>query len=328
VRFPPANVELRRAQLILMLVVLIPTILTTLVGIALLIFGAGATAVVAGILVLTMCTTGITGYILVSVFVGKGASLVRIQNDFLSSVSHELRTPLTSMRLLMESMHGGRLEAAEQEKVVSLLAREIDRLDVLVLRVLELSRMETRRHPFRRDRIDLATVVRDAVAAFAAATLARPTPIEVDVEPGLTMIGDQATLVRAVANLLTNAWKYTGEDKKISVTARGTARHVEIAVRDNGIGIERGEQRDIFEEFHRAPGAISRGTHGIGLGLAFVRAIARAHHGKVEVTSQPGAGSEFRLRLHRGRATRAGTEPGAAPVPTATPAAPSRPVSR
>jgi two-component system, OmpR family, phosphate regulon sensor histidine kinase PhoR len=334
VRFPPANIELRRAQLILMLVVLIPTILTTLVGIALLMFGGGTTAVVAGILVLTMCTTGITGYILVSVFVGKGASLVRMQNDFLSSVSHELRTPLTSMRLLMESLRGNRLDPGEQDKVVTLLSGEIDRLDELVLRVLELSRLETRRHPVRRDRVVVADVVRDAIAAFDAATLSRPTPIEFDVEPGLTMLGDRATLARAIANLLTNAWKYTGDDKRITVVARGAGRHVEIAVRDNGIGIEPGEQREIFEEFHRAPGAISRGTHGFGLGLAFVRAIARAHRGKVEVSSRPGAGSEFRLRLRRGRPEGAPdpapvAAPDAAPAaPTATAAAPSRPATR
>ncbi|HEU4615387.1 MAG TPA: histidine kinase dimerization/phospho-acceptor domain-containing protein, partial [Kofleriaceae bacterium] len=109
-RFPPANLQLRRAQLILMLVALLPTVAMSVVGIVLLVTGSGSTrSVVAGVLVLTFCTSGITGYILGSVFLGKGASLVRVQNDFVSAVSHELRTPVTSIRLLLESLRDGRL---------------------------------------------------------------------------------------------------------------------------------------------------------------------------------------------------------------------------
>jgi two-component system phosphate regulon sensor histidine kinase PhoR len=301
VRFPPANVELRRAQLIFMLVVLIPTILTTLIAIALLVFGSGSYPLVAGILVLTLCTTGITGYILGTIFVGKGASLVRVQNDFLSSVSHELRTPLTSMRLFMESLRDGRLTHDQQAQVMALLGGEIDRLEQLVGRLLELSRMETGRHPFARAPVDISRVVTEALSGFDAATLSRPTQIDVDVEPGLTMIGDHATLVRAVINLLVNAWKYSDEDKRIAVIGRSAGRYVELTVRDNGIGIAANEQRDIFDEFHRAAEARDRGAPGVGLGLAFVRAIARAHRGKVVVTSRPGAGSSFTLRLKRGR---------------------------
>jgi len=308
VRFPPANVELRRAQLIFMLVVLIPTILTTLIAIMLLVLG-GSYPIVAGILVLTLCTTGITGYILGTIFVGKGASLVRVQNDFLSSVSHELRTPLTSMRLFMESLRDGRLDPKQQAEVVVLLGGEIDRLETLVNRLLELSRMETGRHPFARDRIEVSAMIDDAIKSFDAATLSRPTKIEQQLEPGLTMIGDRATLARAIANLLVNSWKYSDDDKHIGLIAKGAGRYVEITVRDNGIGIAPGEHRDIFEEFHRAPEARDRGAPGVGLGLAFVRAIARAHKGKVLVASRPGAGSAFTLRLKRGRLPTSETAP-------------------
>src|SRR6185295_16558228 len=84
--------------------------------------------IVAGVLVLTFCSTAITGYILGSIFMGRGASLARVQNDFLSSVSHELRTPLTSIGLFMESLRDGRLTAEEQHRVVQLLGAEVSRL--------------------------------------------------------------------------------------------------------------------------------------------------------------------------------------------------------
>ncbi len=300
-RFPPANIQLRRAQLIMMLAVLLPTVLMVGVGIVLLVIG-GPTLVniVIGVLVLTLCTSAITGYILATVFVGKGASLARVQNDFLSSVSHELRTPLTSIGLFITSLRDGRLSLDDQKYVLELLGREVTRLESLVQRLLELSRMESGRHPFERSRVDVGDVVREAVSAFDAATLTRPTRIAVDVEPGLAMLGDRATLIRAVSNLLINAWKYTGEDKQISVQARGAGRKVEITVEDNGIGVVRGEQRDIFDEFARGRDAIERGTPGEGLGLAFVRAIARAHKGKILVLPRERGGSAFQLRLKRG----------------------------
>src|SRR4051812_1437840 len=94
VRFQRVNLQLRRAQVVLMLAVLLPTIMMTVVGVVLLATSSGSLpAVVSGVLVLTFCTSGITGYILGSIFVAKGATLARIQNEFVASVSHELRTP-------------------------------------------------------------------------------------------------------------------------------------------------------------------------------------------------------------------------------------------
>ena len=303
-RFPPANVQLRRAQVVLILAVLVPTVLMITVGIVLLALGREASTLVAGVLVLTFCTTSITGYILGSIFVGRGASLVRVQNDFLSSVSHELRTPLTSIGLFIESLRDNRLDSADQKRVLELLGAEVVRLDTLVGRLMELTRLDTGSHIFERARVDVADLVKDAVAAFDAATLKRPTPIAVQVEPNLAMVGDRATLVRAIVNLLVNAWKYTGDDKNIAISAKRSGRWVEIVVRDNGIGVRADERSEIFEEFARGREAVDSGTPGVGLGLAFVRAIARAHRGRVEVSSRPNEGSSFRMRLKAARRIR------------------------
>jgi two-component system phosphate regulon sensor histidine kinase PhoR len=311
VRFPPANLQLRRAQLVLMLATLLPTIAMTAVGLLLLILGGSVTTLISGVLVLTFCTSGITGYILGSIFVGKGASLVRVQNDFVASVSHELRTPLTSIRLLIESLRDGRLEPTDRTQVLGLLARETDRLDALVDRVLELSRLQSS-HVYRREAIEAAALVEEAIAAFDALTLTRPTPIARTIEPGLTVTGDRPTLVRALVNLLTNAWKYTGDDKQIEIEARSAGRWIELLVRDNGVGIDRAEQRAIFEQFHRGRAAHEGGAAGIGLGLSFVHAIVRGHGGKIDVQSEPGR-TELRIRLRR----RTPRGPAAAPAPGA-----------
>ena len=125
-----------------------------------------ATTLVSGVLVLTFCTSGITGYILGSIFVGKGASLVRVQNDFVSGVSHELRTPVTSIRLLhriaaRRPARGRRIAS----RCSSLLGARPTRLEELVDRVLELSRLESSHVVHARARRRRATLVEEAIAA-------------------------------------------------------------------------------------------------------------------------------------------------------------------
>ena len=299
-RFQRANLQLRRAQIILMFVVLLPTIAMMSVGVVLIATSSGKlAAIISGVLVLTFCTSGITGYILGSVFVAKGAALVRMQTDFVAHVSHELRTPLTSIHLLIDSLRDGRLDAADQSQVISLLARETERLEALVSRVLELSRLQSS-YVYARDPIDLGSVVDESIAAFDAITLKQPTPIALNLPPHLQVVGDRHTLVRAIVNLLTNAWKYTGDDKQISIEASENRRWIDIIVRDNGVGIARNEQQKIFEQFQRGSAADASGAPGIGLGLAFVNAIVRGHRGKLDFVSVPGS-TAFRIRLRRRR---------------------------
>ena len=283
-----------------MLVALVPTVMMSVVGILLLVAGSGTHTVVAGILVLSFCGSGITGYILGSIFLGKGASLVRVQNDFVSAVSHELRTPVTSIRLLLESLRDGRLADADREQVLSLLARETTRHEELVGRVLELSRLESGAHVYKRDHVDIKELVEEAIAAFDAVTLENPTPIEIELEPGLAVIGDRSTLVRAILNLLTNAWKYTNKRKRIVIEGTLAGRWVELRVRDNGPGIDRDDQRAIYEQFKRGRAAHETGAPGVGLGLAFVRTIVRGQRGKLDFESRPGE-TTFRMRLRRVR---------------------------
>jgi two-component system, OmpR family, phosphate regulon sensor histidine kinase PhoR len=302
VRFrAPANVLLQRAQLTLMLATLLPTVLMTALGIVQLSVGSGSINLVLGILLLTFCTTSLTGYILGSIMVSRGASLAKVQNDFVSSVSHELRTPLTSIRIFIDTLREDRLtDPEEKRKCLDLLYREVERLDGLVARVIELSRLETGRRAFEQNPVAIEDVAKDAVAAFKAATLSQPVDVEQHVENGLQVIGDRSTLALAVTNLLVNAWKYTPkEGKQIVLTARGIGQEVELAVKDNGCGIPKEEQRLIFEQFERGQGAIDLRTHGSGLGLAIVKAILNAHKGSIDVKSEVGQGAEFTIRLKR-----------------------------
>jgi two-component system, OmpR family, phosphate regulon sensor histidine kinase PhoR len=303
---PPAAVQLRRAQLTLMLAALVPTVFMIALGIVLLALGRGTAPVVIGVLVLAFCSTSLTGYILGTIFVSRGEQVARFQHDFLSLVSHEMRTPLTSILMFLDTLRDERLtDPTEKRQCLELLDQEVRRLDQLLERLLQLSRLQSRRQRFDRAPVQIADVVRDALAAFDAATLTSKVEVSVDLESArdLQVRGDRDALSQAVSNLLVNAWKYTPADcRRIELHARATDRHVELAVSDNGPGIARDEQKRIFGQFERGDAGEKSGQRGSGLGLAIVRAVVRAHHGRLDLRSRPGQGAEFRIRLPRTRA--------------------------
>jgi signal transduction histidine kinase len=298
----PTTIFLNRARLIFTLTALIPTVLITAIGIILLASGGSESfAVVGGILVLAFCATALTGYTVGNIFVRRGASLALVQNEFLSSVSHELRTPLTSIRMFIDMLREDRVhDPLERQRCLTVVHQELARLDGLVGKLIELSKIESRHAAFDRRPVRVADVVGDALTAFQAIEFGRGFPIEVNLQPDLVVSGDRAALAQAIGNLLGNAWKYTGPgEKKIGIGAVGDLKHVSITVSDNGMGIPRAEQEAIFEKFHRGATALEAGTPGTGLGLAIVRAVVEAHRGKVEVRSQVDRGSTFRILLPR-----------------------------
>jgi len=280
---------------------MIPTVLMTAIGIILLaIAGSKSVAVVGGILVVSFCAMALTGYIIGSAFVTRGASLAAVQNEFLSLVSHELRTPLTSIRMFIDTLREERVQDPEERRrCLTVIQQELGRLDGLVGRLIELSKIEHRRAAFAHEVVQVSDIVSDALAVFEAVRVGAEVDLQVKLEPRLAVHGDRAALAQAVGNLLGNAWKYTPPDgKRIEVTATGDAKHVNIAVADNGAGVARHEQEGIFEKFRRGSAAEKHSTPGSGLGLALVRAIVEAHNGKVDVKSD-GSGARFRITLPR-----------------------------
>lgn len=295
----------RRIVYLLISLVIVPTALLLAVGIVMLSYWQAEQNLLFGILVVTLVGCLVTGAVLALFFLRREATLAKLQLDFVSKVSHELRTPLTSIRMFVDMLETAAFEDPEQTRVcLDVLQRETARLNERIERLLDWGRMEAGRRIYQRHTDPVAAIVTDAVAGFRDAIPARKRPVELELPADSpTIIGDHAALVDALINLLTNADKYSDDDRPIRVAAATDPRSVRLSVSDEGIGIPRAEHRRIFQKFYRVDERLARAVDGTGLGLAIVQHVAQGHGGRVEVQSAPGEGSTFTLVLPRPAAT-------------------------
>jgi two-component system phosphate regulon sensor histidine kinase PhoR len=302
----------RRIVQLLVYVVIVPTVLILLVGIVLMFLG-NLVNLLFGVVTVSFVLVVVTGVTLVLVFLRREANLSELQADFVSKVSHELRTPLTSIRLFVETLERSRGNQAAEDKCIDALGRETDRLTQLIERLLDWGRMEAGRKQFDLHSETVDDIVRETLDAFRPLRDRYPDlEFTVDVEPGLPRIdADLSAMVDALGNLLSNALKYGGRPPVVTLRARRVHDRVAFEVSDNGEGIPHDEHRRIFDKFYRIDDRLSRSREGSGLGLSIVKHIVRAHRGRIQLDSNIGRGSTFRITvpIPRERAGKAAPAP-------------------
>ena len=290
----------RRIVTLLVYLVIVPGVLLSAVGVLLLVLEKSSYNLLIGILVLSFTGTLVTGVILVWVFLRRERNLSELQADFVSKVSHELRTPLTSIRMFTETLVLRRGDKASEDRCIDALNRESARLQQLIDRLLDWGRMESGRRVYELAEHDVGAIIDEAINAFEPTRTRRHVEVVIESLPELpTVWCDRSALVDSLVNLLSNAYKYGGQPRRIEIATRLTEKSVNISVHDNGKDIARREHKRIFEKFYRVDDLLARQQEGSGIGLAIVQHVMRAHRGNVEVDSEPGRGSTFTLVLPR-----------------------------
>jgi signal transduction histidine kinase len=235
------------------------------------------------------------GVILLLRDISREAGVNRVRADLVSSVSHELKTPITLIRLYGETLlRRDELSPQQRGECSRIIVRESERLSRLINQILTFSRIERGALVYNFEQGDLAPVVAGIVEDYREYLEHAGFRLERALEASAPAVRfDPAALAQAVANLLDNAVKYSGESRDIAVRLAARNGSVTFEVEDHGVGIPAAEQAKIFERFYRAASGSAKG--GYGLGLFLVRHIMEAHGGSAEVESEPGRGSRFRL---------------------------------
>lgn len=216
---------------------------------------------------------------------------------FTSYASHELRTPMTAVRSVGEVALRTPRSAAEYREVIGTMLEETDKLARLVNGLLALARADAGGAKLRFERVDLSALAQDVGGDLAVLAEERDQSLDVRAAGPVFVNGDRLALRQALRNLVDNAIRYAPRGTLVEIRVAGGAAEAVVEVRDAGPGIAAGERSRVFERFFRGDAGRSRPADGTGLGLSIVRATAEAHGGRVELDSEEGVGSTFRLVL-------------------------------
>ncbi|HYT26112.1 MAG TPA: ATP-binding protein [Actinomycetota bacterium] len=219
-----------------------------------------------------------------------------LRRDFVVNASHELKTPVAAVRALSETLQSALSDdPAAARRFATRIAREAERLDLLVRDLLDLSKVE--RGTLACEPVDLTSLAKEVVGSYADRAEERRIQLRAALEPGASMRGDRAQLGLLLSNLVDNALHYTSPRGTVRVRLDTCESRVVLQVADTGRGIPASELPRIFERFYRVDKARDRQSGGTGLGLAIVRHVAESHGGTVQVDSELGRGSTFTVAL-------------------------------
>jgi two-component system, OmpR family, sensor kinase len=223
---------------------------------------------------------------------------------FVQDASHEIRTPLSVIRGEAEVALAKERTPAEYRDSLAVIDEESRRLSRLVDDLLNLARADAGRVQLRVEEVYLNELVAECCRVIEPQAAARNIHLDCGAGEDVAVRGDEELLRRMVLNLLDNAIRYTPPGGKVFTSVESQDGEVCLRVADTGVGIPPEAAPHVFERFYRVDQARSRQKPGaapgcFGLGLSIVKWIAESHHGAVELTSQPGAGSTFTVRMHR-----------------------------
>lgn len=219
------------------------------------------------------------------------------QQRFVADASHELRTPLAILRGETDVALEKPRSADDYRQSLVLIKEEAERLSRIVEDLFILARQPLDLPAIVKESVDLSATVKDCVRAANVLAARKNLELTLTGAQPLILTGDEDLLKRMVLNLLDNAVKYTPEGGEVRVELAGQNGHVQVVVRDTGIGIAEKDQPHVFDRFYRVDKARSRAQGGAGLGLSIAHWIVEAHGGTITVESYPGKGSAFTVKL-------------------------------
>ncbi|ADO76476.1 sensor histidine kinase [Halanaerobium praevalens] len=221
----------------------------------------------------------------------------KLQREFVANVSHELKSPLTSIKGSAEILLDGIIEnEAQQKEYLKMILKESNSLAHLIDETLTLAEIDSGGVELNKEKIKVKTLFQD-LEIFFDNIKKEEQSLEFEFEADLELYANREKIRQVLINLLTNSVKYSAKKGKIKLKALQMAEKIKISVSDNGIGIPKAEQKNIWERFYKIDKARTPGERSSGLGLAIVKQIIQEHQGKLALKSQVGEGSTFSFIL-------------------------------
>lgn len=229
--------------------------------------------------------------------------LAALKNEFISNITHELKTPIATVGVAIEALKSFNAidDPRRTKEYLDISSNELQRLGFLVDKVLKLSMFEKKEVELQYEAVNMRELVNEVVESLKLQFEKYHAKVEVSEEGDVNLMGDRLHLLSVVFNLLDNALKYSKDDPSIRIVLSGNENAVELAVKDNGIGIPAPYTEKVFEKFFRVPQGNVHNAKGYGLGLSYVAEVVRKHKGSIKVDSQLDAGTTFIVSLPKNK---------------------------
>ncbi|MEL6133381.1 MAG: HAMP domain-containing sensor histidine kinase [Bacteroidota bacterium] len=228
--------------------------------------------------------------------------LTALKNDFISNITHELKTPVTTVRVAIEALQDfdGLDDPQRTREYLDISRQELDRLNMLIDRVLRMSMFERNQLILKKESLELGQMLRSILSIMQLQFEKYGAKVSVSIEESAFPIhGDRLHLTSLIFNLLDNALKYGGDHPVIHVRLSTSPQTHILVIEDEGLGIAPSYQKKVFDKFFRVPHGNTHNVKGHGLGLSYVAEVVRRHEGDIELESMLGQGSTFTVSLPR-----------------------------
>ncbi|MBA2747078.1 MAG: HAMP domain-containing histidine kinase [Flavisolibacter sp.] len=222
-----------------------------------------------------------------------------IKNEFISNITHELKTPIATVSVAIEALRSfnATMDPSRTKEYLDISANELQRLSLLVDKVLKLSMFEKKEIELIYESLDMKLLVEEVTSSLRLQFEKRGAAVNVESKGNTTLEGDRLHLVSVIFNLLDNALKYSPDTPLINILVEGNDDEIQLIVSDRGLGIPPEYHGRIFEKFFRVPNGNLHNTKGYGLGLSYVAHVVKKHKGSIRVESEENNGSRFRISL-------------------------------
>lgn len=249
------------------------------------------------LLIVVMNIVVIGGVLIIYRNIRQEIKLAQIKSDFVSNVSHELRTPLALISMYSETLEMDRVKTEEKKKeYYKVISQESNRLSRIVNSILSFSKIESGKRHYNFQPADLNELISQVYENYKYHLETRGFTFKISLNRQLPKLDlDREAITEAVINLVDNAAKYSKENKFIELKTLYFNNNPAIEIVDEGIGISKEDQHKIFEKFFRVSTGLVHDTKGTGLGLTIVKHVIDSHNAKIELESQEGKGSTFRI---------------------------------
>ncbi len=225
----------------------------------------------------------------------KQKRLADIKNEFISNITHELKTPIATVSVAIEALRSfnASMDAQRSKEYLEISANELQRLSLLVDKVLKLSMFENKGIDLKYEPLNMQALIKEVASSMRLQFEKKNAAVSISSEGDSSLEGDRLHLVSVIFNLLDNALKYSYDNPHINITTIDGGNKLSLIVTDDGIGIPQEYREKVFEKFFRVPTGNLHNAKGYGLGLSYVAQVVKKHNGSIKVEPLEGGGSKF-----------------------------------